>query len=116
MSQQQEEGNTLFGKIHQQRLYVVLSTLLKPVSEMVSIWQEHVHYIIDLEKRGLLFASGPFTAENPAMPGSGMIILRVASRAEAEAIVKDDPLSKSGMRTSYEIKEWMLSAGSYHKS
>lgn len=112
MSQQQEEANTLLGKMLQKRLYVVISTPLKPISEMVSILPEHLHYMIDLEKRGILFASGPFIAEDHEMPGSGMAIARVDSRAEAEAIAQGDPLYKSGMRT-YEIKAWQLNEGSY---
>jgi hypothetical protein len=112
MSEQQEEVNTLLGQMLQKRLYVIFSTPLKPMSEMVPILPEHLHYMIDLEKRGLLFASGPFIAEDHEMPGSGMTILRVASQAEAEAIAKNDPLYKSGMRT-YEIKAWQLNEGSY---
>ena len=112
MPEQHDEINTLLGRMLQKRLYVVFSTPLQPMSEMRSLLQEHLSYMIELEKRGLLFASGPFLAEGQELPGSGMSILRVASRAEAEAIAQEDPLYKNGMRT-YEIKAWQLNEGSY---
>jgi uncharacterized protein len=112
MSQQQEEADALLGKMLQKRLYVIFTTPLKPMSEMASILPEHLHYMIDLEKRGILFASGPFLAEDNETPGNGMTILRVDSRAEAETIAQDDPLYKNGMRT-YEIKAWQLNEGGF---
>src|SRR5437667_5691881 len=98
MPEQHDEINTLLGRMLQKRLYVVFSTPLQPMSEMRSLLQEHLSYMIELEKRGLLFASGPFLAEGQELPGSGMSILRVASRAEAEAIAQEDPIYKNGMR------------------
>ena len=73
---------------------------------------EHLTYMIDLEKRGILFASGPFLPDEHVPAGTGMTILRASSREEAEAIAKEDPFNKSGMRT-FEIKIWQLNEGSY---
>lgn len=112
MVEQQDELNSLLGKMLKRRLYVIVSTPLKPMSEMMSHMVDHLHYMIELEQRGVLFASGPFLLEDRELSGSGMTFLRVDTRAEAEAIAQDDPFYKQGIRT-YEIKAWQLNEGSY---
>jgi uncharacterized protein YciI len=73
---------------------------------------DHLNYMIDLEKRGMLFASGPFQAGKDLLPGTGMTILKVGSLEEAEAIAREDPLNKSGLRT-FEVRTWQLNEGSF---
>src|SRR5260370_3905528 len=62
MSALQERINELNSRMLQKLLYVVLTTPIKPMSELLPLLPDHLHYIIDLEKRGILFASGPFLA------------------------------------------------------
>jgi hypothetical protein len=38
--------------------------------------------------------------------------LRASSREDAEAIAREDPFNKSGMRT-FEIRTWQLNEGSF---
>jgi len=59
---------------------------------------EHFAYLLDLERRGVLFAAGPFVDEAGVRHGAGMILLRVKTRAEAEAIAFAEPYTKAGMR------------------
>jgi uncharacterized protein YciI len=68
--------------------------------------------MIDLEKRGVLFASGPFLAGKDVLPGTGMTIVRAASLEEAEAIAMEDPFNKSGLRI-FEVRTWQLNEGSF---
>ncbi len=112
MSALQEEINELTSHMLQKVLYVVLTTPIKPMNEIVPLLPVHLAYMIDLEKRGLLFASGPFLAGKDLLPGTGMTILRAGSFEEAEAIAREDPLNKSGVRT-FEVRTWQLNEGSF---
>ena len=58
----------------------------------------HHDFLLDLERRGILFGAGPFVDETGMRHGSGMIIIRAASRAEAEAIGYAEPYTASGQR------------------
>ncbi len=112
MSELQDKANELNARMLQKRLYVVLTTALKPMSELATILPEHLEYMIDLEKRGILFASGPFLAGEHVEPGSGMTIIRASSLEDAKATAQRDPFNASGMRA-FEIREWQLNEGSY---
>ena len=112
MSDLQDRINELTSRMLQKLLYVVLTMPIKPMSEIVPLLPDHLNYMIDLEKRGVLFASGPFLAGKDLLPGSGMTILRAGSLEEAEAIASEDPLNKSGVRA-FEIRTWQLNEGSF---
>jgi uncharacterized protein len=71
---------------------------------------EHLEYMIGLEKRGLLFASGPLSDGAGPPNGAGLTILRVASAREARVLADADPLVVNGLRT-YELKEWTIMEG-----
>ena len=107
-----EQASELTAQMLQKHLYVVLTTPLKPMSELVPVLPDHLNYITDLEKRGILFASGPFLRGEQVKPGSGMTILRAASMEEAEAIAERDPFASIGLRA-FEIREWQLDEGRY---
>ena len=112
MSESQEKANELQARMLQKRLYVVLTTPLKPLSELATVLSEHLEYMIGLEKGGVLFASGPFLVGEQIAPGSGMTILRASSLEEAKATAEQDPFYASGMR-SFEVREWQLNEGSF---
>jgi hypothetical protein len=71
---------------------------------------EHHDYLVDLERRGLLFAAGPFVDENGERHGAGMIIIRAKTRAEAETIALAEPYTKAGMRT-MQLTPWQRNEG-----
>jgi uncharacterized protein YciI len=71
---------------------------------------EHHDYLVDLERRGVLFAAGPFVDESGARHGAGMIILRAGTRAEAEAIAMAEPYTKAGMRA-MQLTPWQRNEG-----
>jgi hypothetical protein len=58
----------------------------------------HHEYLLDLERRGILFGAGPFVDEAGTRHGAGMIIVRAASRAEAEAIGHAEPYTAASQR------------------
>ena len=53
----------------------------------------------------VLLAAGPFLDEQDRMIGS-MLIVDVASEAEAEAFAAGDPFAKAGLFASTEVKRW----------
>jgi uncharacterized protein len=69
---------------------------------------EHLAYMIELEQRGKLFASGPF---GDGTKGDGMTIVRAASEAEARELALADPFVANGIRT-FTIKPWTVMEGS----
>ena len=69
---------------------------------------EHLQYMIELERKGKLFASGPF---GDGTRGDGMTILRVANEEEAHELAKRDPFVVNGIRT-YTIQSWTAMEGS----
>ena len=69
---------------------------------------EHLAYMIELEQRGKLFASGPF---GDGTKGDGMTIVRAASEAEARELALADPFVANGLRT-FTIKPWTEMEGS----
>ncbi len=71
----------------------------------------HLEWAIQAERRGELFASGPFAAEGcPPGAAGGMTIVRAGSHAEAEAILSQDPFVKEGLVT-ITIRKWILMEG-----
>lgn len=69
---------------------------------------EHLQFMIDLERKGKLFASGPFG--NPSR-GDGMTVVRARDIEEAHDIAKRDPFVVNGIRT-YTIEPWTVMEGS----
>jgi len=69
---------------------------------------DHLTYMINLEREGKLFASGPF---GDGTRGDGMTIVRAADEAEARDIALRDPFVVNGIRT-FEIKPWTVMEGS----
>jgi uncharacterized protein len=100
----------LTERMLRKKLYVVLSTA-KRGSDLKLHLADHLEYMIGLEKKGLLFASGPFSPSSGGAPGDGMTILRTESLKQARAIAARDPFVRNGLRT-FEIREWTLNEGS----
>lgn len=70
----------------------------------------HHDYLLDLERRGILFAAGPFVDETGKRHGPGMLIIRAKDRAEAEAIACAEPYTKAGQRV-MELTPWQRNEG-----
>jgi uncharacterized protein YciI len=71
---------------------------------------EHLNHQVELEKRGIMFAAGPLYPRGSDIPEAGMFVLRANSFEEADAIAREDPLHKAGLRT-YTIQKWRLNEG-----
>src|SRR5262249_61024293 len=93
------------------KLYGVSPTANAAPERIRQVLPLHLEYMIDLEKRGLVFASGPLTAEGGEPRGDGMTILRAAGADEARRIAEADPFFANGLRT-IEVREWTVMEGS----
>ena len=71
----------------------------------------HHRYLVDLERRGILFAAGPFVNEKGERVGVGMLIIRAKSTAEATKIALREPYTKAGQRI-MTVTPWQRNEGS----
>lgn len=69
---------------------------------------QHLQYMIELERGGKLFASGPLG--DPAK-ADGMTIVRAADEEEARGMALRDPFVVHGIRT-FKIVPWTVMEGS----
>ena len=72
---------------------------------------DHLAHQVEMEKRGIMFAAGPLYARDAEIPEAGMFVLRANSFEEAEALAKEDPLHKAGLRT-FTLQKWRVNEGS----
>lgn len=71
-------------------MYLMISTYLKPLTEVDQLRDAHLAFLDTLEERGLVVSAG---RQDP--PAGGVVILDVASEAEARAAMADDPYLKA---------------------
>ena len=94
------------------KLYVVLT---KPVAGLDAVHDnlaEHLAYQLELERKNIMFAAGPFADDNEQeWQGEGMVIIRADSLDEARQIAEADPMHKSGARE-FHLRPWLLNEGS----
>ena len=69
---------------------------------------DHLQYMIELEREGKLFASGPLGDPSKA---DGMTIVRAADEEEVRRIALRDPFVVHGIRT-FRIVPWTVMEGS----
>ena len=70
----------------------------------------HHDFIHDLDAKGLLVGAGPFLDDTGNRFGTGMIIIRAATRAEAQAIANREPYIAHGVRR-LKLVPWQRVAG-----
>lgn len=100
----------LTQRMLRKRLYVVMSTAKGGPEELKPHLAAHLDYMIALEKKGVVFASGPFSGADGKPGRIGMTILRAADAAEARKFAESDPFFVAGLRT-FEVHEWTVMEG-----
>jgi uncharacterized protein len=101
----------LTQKMLRRKLYAVLSKASPTPEKLKALLPAHLEYMIGLEKRGVLFASGPLSDGAGPPTGAGLTVLRTASMEEARSLAEADPFVINGLRT-FELKEWTVMEGS----
>jgi hypothetical protein len=100
----------LTRKMLRKKFYVVLSKPAVTPDKLQPYLSAHLEYMIGLEKRGLVFASGPLADGEGPPTGQGLTVLRAKDADEARALAEADPFFINGVR-SFEIKEWTVMEG-----
>ena len=100
----------LTEKMWRRKFYAVLSHASPTPEKLKPLLPAHLEYMISLEKRGVLFASGPLSDGNGPPTGAGLTVLRVNGIDEARALAEADPFVVNGLRR-YELKEWTIMEG-----
>jgi uncharacterized protein YciI len=104
----QEQMRSMLNK----RLYVALRDT-RDARRLEELLEAHLQWAVAAERRGELFASGPFVA-NGASPGAagGMSIVRASSEADARNILAEDPFVAQGA-VEIEVRRWLLMEGGF---
>jgi uncharacterized protein len=100
----------LTRKMLRKKLYVVMSKPAVPPEKLQLYLSAHLEYMIELEKRGHVFASGPLSDGDGPPTGLGLTVLRANDAKEARALAEADPFFINGLRT-FELKEWTVMEG-----
>src|SRR5271170_7332401 len=81
----------LTQKMLRRKFYAVFSKASPTPEKLKALLPAHLEYMIALEKRGVLFASGPLSDGAGPPSGAGLTVLRVGSAQEARALAEADP-------------------------
>ncbi|MAS03882.1 MAG: hypothetical protein CL534_04220 [Ahrensia sp.] len=100
----------LLGRMMAKEFYLIENRLVAEPAALQEKLKEHLLYMIDLEKSGVLFLSGPLFDKNGGMTGDGVTIIRAASFEEAETIARKDPFAIAGYREQT-IRRWVVNEG-----
>jgi uncharacterized protein len=106
----EERVAELTRKMLRKKLYVLISKPVVPPENLKPFLMAHLEYMILLEKRGVVFASGPLADGEGPPSGHGLTVLRAKNAAEARALAEADPFFANGLRT-FELKEWTIMEG-----
>jgi uncharacterized protein YciI len=101
----------LTARMLRKKLYVVLSKGAATPEQIGALLPQHLEYMIGLERKGVLFASGPLTGTPGAPAGDGLTVLRAENADEARRIASIDPFVINKLRT-FEVREWTVMEGS----
>jgi uncharacterized protein YciI len=106
-----ERVEQLTSRMLRKKLFVVTMTSNAAPDRLMPYLPEHLEYMTELARRGVLFASGPFLRADGTPSGDGLSIFNTATEQDARNFAEKDPFYIQGLRK-FEIKEWMLMEGS----
>jgi len=107
-----DNARQLMAGMLQKALYVAVR-VPQDLTRFGELLESHLQWAIAAERRGELFASGPFVEEG-GVPGAlgGMTIVRASSLEEAQAILARDPFIREGVYVPT-VRKWMLMEGGF---
>ena len=85
------------------KYFLILMRMVPGKAMSPDVLGAHSAHLAELDRDGSLLLAGPISELS-----SGLIVLRVASVADAKAIADEDPLVRGGFQT-YEIATWLMS-------
>ena len=91
-------------------LFVKQETFLRPYAAMKPHLKAHRAWVEQLRRAGVVISSG-YLVDGARQPGGGgLLLLHAGSYAEAEALVLQDPMVRSG-GVEWRLQEWRPSVG-----
>lgn len=105
-----ERAAAILERSLRKELFVIESHCIVEPDRLTPHLADHLVYMIELERQGSLFASGPFTDEAGHRAGHGMTIVRAHSFDAARMIAEADPFFINRLRT-FEVKHWTVVEG-----
>jgi uncharacterized protein YciI len=112
MGAQDASAQELMRAMLNKPFYVALR---EPVdlARMPQLLEAHLRWMVAAERRGEVFASGPFASDlDPSGALGGMTIVRAYSAEEANEILGGDPFVKEGV-VQVQIRKWLLMEGGF---
>jgi uncharacterized protein len=88
--------------IHDPVLYALFLSIVPGAVLTPAVIEQHAAHLEELDREGRLILAGPML-----MRFGGLIILRVASLAEAQAVADEDPMIRGSFQT-YELATWLM--------
>src|SRR5262249_31463428 len=105
-------GGNLMGE--REQCWVINNEVVEPPPKLALSREQltdlHHQFIHDLDEKGMLVGAGPFLDDTGNRFGTGMIIFRAATRAEAEKIANSEPYIAHGTRR-LKLVPWQRIAG-----
>lgn len=99
---------------HGEEQSVVFLCLTEPngadAAELSAHLADHKQWLATLERQGRLIAAGPLLDDDHQSSGSGVVVVRAASRDEAAHLLDQDPFHARGLRT-YRLHPWRINEG-----
>lgn len=90
--------------------FVKQETFLLPYAAMAPHLAAHRLWVEQLRRQGLQISSG-YLVDGEGQPGGGgLLLLEAASYAEAETLVRSDPMVRSG-GVNWRLQQWMPAVG-----
>jgi len=91
------------------KLFVMLRRTEKPalIPEFLAA---HLRWMIEREREGVVFLSGPVVHRQGAVALDGMTLLRTDTIEQAEGVAQQDPFVLNGA-VSFEMREWTAFEG-----
>ena len=86
-------------------MFLMISSYSVPLEEVDKVRSAHLAYLDELDGRGLILAAG---RQDP--PVGAVIILKVDTVEEAQALIADDPYVKAGL-AEYKPIKWSDTRG-----
>jgi len=90
--------------------FVKTEQFLRPYSAMKPHLEAHRRWVAQLRADGVVISSG-YLVDGAGQPGGGgLLLLEAASYAEADALVRDDPMLHSG-GVDWQLQQWRPAVG-----
>lgn len=105
-----QDLDRLTSRMLRKRLFVVVLKAKSLPEQMGPYLADHLEYMTELARKGVLFASGPLVGSDGAPTGDGLSIFNTSTASEAREFAERDPFYERGLRD-IEINEWMLMEG-----